>query len=536
MKLLKTKPKPAPTARPNILLIVLDTLRADRLACYGYRRPTSPNLDAFAAQSTLFEHAIAPAQWTIPSHASFFTGEYPSTHRTVQIYDQHADRYPTVAELLRQSGYHTLGISNNPYLGVIDNGLDRGFDQFFSYSGLFPERPEIGESRPHILGRLGQHVGRTLNRLNGPVQYVLTHNEFMLRIALHPRIVPLWNRHLNTKGQNRQSLRDLEGYLRTWDSKNREQPIFAFINLMETHLPYGPPIRFIRRFAPTHQEAEARKFMQAYNQEPYKWMTPLGEPLTPLQDRVLNEMYDAEVAYEDYLLGSLFEYLEEPRIRDNTLVILTSDHGEGLNHHDFVGHSLVAYDDLLRVPLIVRYPALFPAGHREPTYVSLRRIFHTLLEAAGVDPQALLAPEEHLPIEVKKLSLARTVEGRDPENGLLLAEAYTPDTLVKVMEMQEPQNIDRFRCRAMRRAAYRNHHKLITVGDAPDELFDLTADPGEQENHIAAQPELAQSLAKQLADLVAEAERRHQRNGDGGHINLEDAEVVERLRKLGYLV
>ncbi len=533
---IRRKPKPGLKSRPNILLIVLDTLRADRLACYGYERATSPHIDAFAAQGTLFERAIAPAQWTIPSHASFFTGEYPTTHRTVQIYDKHSPHYPTVAELLQKSGYHTLGISNNPYLGVIENDLDRGFEQFYNYSGLFPERPDIGETRPSVLGRLMQRVGRTLNRLNGPIQHALTHNNLLLRIALHPRIVPLWNRHMNTKGRNRQSLRDFEGYLNTWESKERERPIFAFINLMETHLPYGPPPRFIRRFAPYYsQSPEARQFMQAYNLEPYQWMVPLAEPLTELQHRVLNDMYDAEIAYEDQLLGGLFEYLDQPRVRENTLVILTSDHGEGMGYHDFVGHSLVAYDDLLHVPLIIRYPGRFPADHREKTFVSLRRIFHTILEAAGVEPETLLPADEHPPFEVAKLSLARTVEGRDPENGLLLAEAYTPDTLVKVMEMEEPENIDRFRCREMRRAAYRDHHKLISVGGEPDELFDLAADPGELHNHITAHPDIAEELARQIEALVAGAEQRHHHNGNGGQIDLEDSEVAERLRKLGYL-
>ncbi|MFS8813548.1 sulfatase-like hydrolase/transferase, partial [Synechococcus sp. R55.7] len=129
----------AAAERPNILLIVLDTQRADRLSCYwseaerARQLPTSPNLDRLAAESTLFERAIAPAQWTIPSHASLFTGEYPSTHQTVQADLELSPALPTLAELLQLSGYTTVGFCNNPLVGILKNGLRRGFETFYNY-------------------------------------------------------------------------------------------------------------------------------------------------------------------------------------------------------------------------------------------------------------------------------------------------------------------------------------------------------------------------------------------------------------------
>ena len=160
---------------------------------------------------------------------------------------------------------------------------------------------------------------------------------------MHPWVIPLWQGHVNSKGDTAQRLRDTVGYLRTRQREGAERPLFGSINLMETHLPYVPHRRFMHRFVPYHgHDREARDFGQGDNLEYYRWLVSLVEPLTEPQDRVISDMHDAEVAYEDYLLRHLFDYLGEPEVRDNTLVIVTSDHGEGLNHHGFIGHSMFA--------------------------------------------------------------------------------------------------------------------------------------------------------------------------------------------------
>jgi arylsulfatase A-like enzyme len=524
--------------RPDIVLIVLDTLRADRLSCYGYPRETSPHLDAFAHSGVLFERAISPAQWTVPAHASFFTGEYPTTHMTVQIYDRHSETQGTLAESLHQAGYLTVGFCNNPLLGVVENGLDRGFEEFYNYGGPLPNRPAIADSRPRPLGRLTQRLGRRLRRLVAPIQNALARNNLLLRVALHPRIVPLWQRHINFKGNTVQSLRDVIGYLRARRRKGMERPLFAFINLMETHLPFGPRPRFIRQFAPCYREdREARTFMQEYNREHYRWMVPLREPLTGYQDQVINDMYDAEVAYEDHLLHRLLEHLDEPEVHDDTMVIVTSDHGEGLNHHNFVGHSLVAYDDLVRVPLIVRYPRLYPEDRRVTTPVSARRIFHSTLEAAGILSISNGAGEiEGAPVDVEGLSLTSALGGSDPEAGVVFTEAYTPHTLIALMENNDPEAIETFRCRQMRRAAYRGNYKLITVGDEPDELFDVTADPGELDNLIREKPGVTTELDRLLTGFRKDADTRRPTHWEESRLRLEEDEaLMERLRGLGYI-
>jgi uncharacterized sulfatase len=199
---------------------------------------------------------------------------------------------------------------------------------------------------------------------------------------------------------------------------------------------------------------------------------------------------------------------------------------------------MVAYDDLLHVPLVVRYPRLYPAGVRVQRPVSMRRVFHTALEAAGVTSLRDEADSDGPPVDLAALSL-RTVlagNGDDPDGDGVLAEVYPPDTLIHLMEAQDPAAIDEFRCRAMRRAIYHGAHKLISVDEQPDELFDTAADPGEMDNRLASEPERAAALHQAMEAMVAEAELRRPETWAHERLRLqEDQALQERLRGLGYI-
>jgi uncharacterized sulfatase len=514
--------------RPDILLLVLDTLRADRLSCYGHPTETSPNLDAFAETGTRFERAISPAQWTIPAHGSLFSGEYPTTHGTTQITHKHAVEHPTLAEHLIRTGYQTVGFCNNPLLGVVENDLDRGFGEFYNYGGVLPARPTEVQGQLGWLGAIIRPLRKLVGSLNDPIQAAFTQQEWLLNIAMQPRLVALWERHINFKGNTERSLKDLLGYLRYHHRREDRPPLFVYLNVMETHLPYEPPKSFIRKHAPIMEEREAQAFMDAYNRRSYDWITPILEPFSELEHETLNTMYNAEVAYEDHLLGPLLRYLDTPEIRDNTLVILTSDHGEGLDHHGYVGHSLVTYEDLIRVPLILRYPPDYPADSEIEAPISTRRLFHTIREAAESYPDD----------ETQTLSLRQTInpaENDEASGDPVWSEAVAPLTMVKLMEKQNPKAIDRFRCRDTRRAIYEDVKKLITIGDEPTELFDVRADPAEVENRIAAEPALARQLDRRLEEAVAAARSRRWHD-PGNDVDLSGRnQLSERLRRLGYV-
>lgn len=513
-------------ATPDVLLIVLDTMRADRLSCYGHSQPTSPNLDAFAADALLFEHAISPAQWTIPAHASLFTGRYPSSHLTTQVYDKLPDECVTLAEYLRKRGYNTVGFCNNPLLGLLENQLTRGFDEFYNYGGVFPDRPPVDETSTRFSNQILQSFLRVLTRyFIRPLQESFTNDTFFLQLTMYPWITPLWQRYANVKGNTRQSLGDFVGYLHTRHSRADSQPIFAFLNLMETHMPYVPPLGFLKRFAPyLYKEKEAQTFIKSYNHEEYRRMVPIIESLSEIEHRAVQDWYAAEVAYQDHLMEPLFEYLNIPKVRDNTLVIILSDHGDGLDHHGYLGHSFVVYDDLIHVPLIVRYPPAFPIGQRTSKFVSTRQVFHTVLELTGVE-----SPDT----DVTALSLLHP--SGDKSSAPVFSEAYPILTILSLMERWNPQAIERFHCRAVRRAVIDQGHKLISVDESTTELFDLHNDPRELENLL---PEHA--IVEHLEDLLG-AFVKEINGGDAGDRHqlqpqrVQDRHLMERLRRLGYI-
>ncbi|WP_244352529.1 sulfatase [Thermostichus vulcanus] len=548
--------------RPNILLIVLDTQRADRLSCYwseaerAKRTPTSPNLDRLASESTLFERAIAPAQWTIPSHASMFTGEYPSTHQTVQADIELSPSFPTLAELLKFSGYSTVGFCNNPLVGILKNGLRRGFETFYNYGGALPTRPAEGNPLPQPFNRLIAAYTQFWRKLSYPVQNAFARSDRLFQLALHPWLVPLWTRLVNFKGNTAASIADLNRYLqqmarRQSDPRSANQPFFCFVNLMEPHLPYWPPEPFVQQFAPYFKSNRAaRDFLRQYNVQPYRWMAPLPEPLSPLQAQVLSDIYDAEVAYQDHLLGSVFETLRHTGLERNTLVAVVADHGEGLGEHQFVGHAFVVYEELIRVPLLLRYPGHIPAGERIATPVSTRRLFHTLLEAAGFSPSLSLsqnrAPRVSLKIrrEIARLSLARTLAGEDPEQGTVLSEAFPPHILIRAMENRDDQLLQERACYATRRALYEGSTKLIQTGETPS-LYNLETDPEELRDLLSAgawDTDSGTSLSTWLTRLqqglkqwLAWAESRRPASAPRKVDVESDADLVRRMQELGYL-
>jgi len=518
---------------PDVVFIVLDTLRADRLSCYGHPAETTPHLDAFAETGVLFERAISPAQWTIPAHGSLFTGEHPSAHGTTQIFDKHSAAYPTVAEHLAAGGYRTVGFCNNPLLGIVENDLDRGFQEFYNYGGVLPNRPDIS-GRRDTLRRMQAWLQKQISRLNGPIQAIFTRDNRMLNIVLQPWLVAMWERNINFKGNTHQSVNDVVGTLAQHHAREDDQPVFVYLNLMETHLPFRVPLHFSRKFSRTyHHDREARAFMRGFNYRTFDWIAPIVEPFSDGQHRVLNEMYNAEVAYEDHLLKPLLDYLDRPEVRDDALVVITSDHGEGLDHHDYVGHSYVVYEDLLRVPLMVRHPGQLPAGKRVERPISSRRIFHTILDGAGLTPGS--EESERAAEDASRLSLSQTLNGHDTDR--VWAEAFPPITLLRLVEQRNLAAVERFGCASTRRTIYDGTRKLVTVDDVPREVYDVSTDPNELVNRIDEDPDLAQRLESELASLVSANQKQGTvRRSDDLQAQLAgDQQLSERLRRLGYI-
>lgn len=516
--------------QPDIIFIVLDTQRADRLGIYNPDKKLSPNLDRFAAGSAVFERAISAAQWTVPSHASMFTGLYPTGHQMTQTHHSLSDQWPHLIETVAAAGYETIGFCNNPLVGVLNNGLKRGFETFYNYGGAFPSIPEQTSRWPWPISKLTERYTQFLRRISYPVQNFFGQSDLALYVSLNAWMTPLWSKYANFKGQNELSVKDATRYLKKREDKSAERPLFMFVNLMETHLPFWPPDQFIDQVAPDlRQNPEARSVMRRWNREAYRWAAPLAEPLSDLEATVLSDLYDAEVAYQDSYLGPLLATLEQRTNRDNTLVIFVGDHGDGLGEHGYVGHAFNAYQELVHVPLIMRWPAQFGAG-RIADPVSTRRVYHTMVSAAQARA-VMHMPED----EPARLSLLHSIEGDDPEKGAAYAEIYPPLNFVKTLEHRQPELLEKYRCKATKRAIVRRQYKLHQVDDQPHELFDLDADPFELNDIIDENSAETEQLNHALNQFKQRQATTRDELSSGADIDLTDEQLIQQLRGLGYL-
>jgi len=328
---------PPHVAAPNIVLIVMDTVRADHLSAYGYSRNTTPHLARFAKTATLYARAYAPANMTLPSHASLFTGLYGSEH-TAHIDEGWPLGRPlpahalTAAEILSARGYATACIAANGYLG---EGF--GLDQGFQHLDVRPPRMAYGMA-----------------------------SDFYLRsrvAAIASRVIelPRRTRHLARGGDEISD--QAIAYLDRTAGKRR--PFFLVLNYLDAHHPYFPPAPYDTMF-PGHDatlpvELEDR-LIAAFNQ---------GSPkITPRERAHLISQYDGSLAYEDLEVARVIDKLRERGVYDSTLIIVLSDHGECFGEHDVITHGLANYDPETHVPLIVKSPGQ-TAGSVIATPVSL---------------------------------------------------------------------------------------------------------------------------------------------------------------------
>lgn len=493
---------------PNLVFIVLDTQRRDRLSLYGHPRQTSPHLDAYAQSATVFERAIAPAQWTIPAHGSLFTGFYPSAHGFSQAFDVLSEGHVTLAELLRVAGYRTVAFCNNPLVGVLENGLQRGFDEFYNYAGASPTRPR---TRPETLLTRAYDA---FNRFARKVSNRFAHSPFLFELGLQAWFTPLWTRFANYKGNTAQSVADLCAY---WDSKQgrTDAPLFVYLNLMGTHMPLRPASTTLRHIAPDIAKSPAaQRWMAQHNGDGASWISPLRTPLEDWQRETVLAHYDASIVEQDAHLAHFLTRLEKT---PNTKVIITADHGEGLGDHQHFGHSFVVHHELVHVPLLIHDGEQFTGG-RIGENVSTRRIFHTLLGWAGQTTPP--APD------------ADAQPFGTPTQGAVFSEAIPPLTLLHLLQKKMPDWVSQLALMRTRRAIYEGDNKLLICGESIEAFYDVAKDPAETVNLATQNAPLMTSLQAQLATFISTQRATSTHTPAQSNYG---ADVLENLRALGYL-
>ncbi len=308
----------------NVLLLVLDTTRADAIGAYRAGPAHTPALDALAAQGVLFTHARSTAAWTVPSHGSLFTGLYPSRHGAHGESELLPPEMRTLAELL-QSSHETAGFSENPHI-IRAKGYAQGFD---TYEETWRNRPSRNEP---------------------PVTLEL-----------------------------------VESWLAQRDP---ERPFFVFVNLMTPHLPYRPPPRLRERFMHSGvSEVSAARYTKLNERHARLFMSGALQ-LHELDLEILRALYRAEVSFADERAGQLLELLRARDVLDDTLVVVVGDHGENIGDHGLMEHQFCLYESLLRVPLLLRLPGAFEGGRRSDAPVQLVDVAPTVLEVVGVPAES----------------------------------------------------------------------------------------------------------------------------------------------------
>ncbi len=298
----------------NVLLIVLDTVRAKSMSLYGYTKATTPELEKISSRGTLFRTAISPSSWTLPAHASMFTGQWPHRLSTHFLYPLDKT-YPVLAEVMKAQGYATAGFAANTVYCSRELGLSRGFEHYEDY------RLTLGQMV------LSEALTRKLVNETHLFETLATYENFGRK---------------NAEMVN-------HDFLKWLGKQNNDRPFFAFVNYFDAHAPYLLPPEIEKKYG---------------LKRPYghiKEGTALNPP--PELSNELNLIYDGTIEYLDQQIASLFESLDKLGYLENTLVIITSDHGEAFGEHGMLTHANSLYLEHIQVPFFIFFPKMVPMGH-----------------------------------------------------------------------------------------------------------------------------------------------------------------------------
>jgi arylsulfatase len=411
----------------NLLLVSIDTLRADHLPSYGYERDTSPAIDALAREGVLWENAYATSPATVASHASLFTGRFPYQHGALNYSTPLPDPELTLAELLSRAGYRTFAVATS-----VRFHRGSGFPQGFAHYETLHRLPKNARSRVA--------TDRVLELAAGG------------------------------------------------------EPFFAFVHYFGPHAPYWPPEPYRSRWHP----GPAPELPGGPETFVFGHRAP-GQRVTPRVLAYLEALYDAEILYLDGDLARLLGGLDDLGLTERTLVVLVSDHGEEFKEHDGLSHGRTLYEESLRIPLVLRWPGVLPAGRRVGRSAQLVDVLPTVLELLG----------QPIPPGLPGRSLAGDL---DAEAGggtdRVLGQRGTAQWSVAATLPE-------------------GRLKVVHEEGRPPQLFDLGADPGEQRDLGGERPRLLERLGALAPEPL--------RTGPQSAASVEvPEEVRRRLAEIGY--
>lgn len=452
---------------PNVIFIYLDALRADHLGCYGYERDTSPHIDRLAQSGVMFKNAITQAPATFPSVHATLTSKYAS-HFFDTTKCRLEEKHLTLAEVLKDNGYYTVAFSSSPIITRRKTqyslgGFDQGFD-------LFDDSIYQGKK---------------------------------------------WNwQWRNPEGVIESAL--------AWLNKNHRKKFFLFLYIMDPHCKYRCPKPYSKLFDPDY---DGKNLIVIGHPTPYeaRILKGLDTDLTERDIYHLVALYDGEITYADAQIGRLSERLEELNLVNNTLIIITSDHGEEFFEHGGLKHGYTVYDEVIKVPIIMKYPPLIAGGTEVDELIQSIDIVPTVLDIADIEKPEVMQGESLLPLVRKRPLFSASKESRPKWRDYAIIEAPFADA--KGIVTKKWKYVHHFEIELVK-------PDLCDKYSKGKELYDLENDPKELNNLYSEKTEIAGELYRKMIGLLPEKERERLKLRKPIEI---DEETQERLKSLGYL-
>jgi len=463
----------APRNRPNVLIYMIDTMRADHASVYGYARETTPFLKKLGAQGLVFEDCTAQATWTKPSTASLLTSLYSFTHGIVRDSDTIPKGSATLAEQLRNAGYVTASMISNPFAGRL-SGLDRGFDYMSEWPVVQRYRTEEGDRATDSA-------------------------------ALNKEIFP-------------------------WLEQHRDEPFFLYAHATDPHAPYRPPAGFEEKFA---KPADTAKFNKDYTRlrdlRQYGGGTVVSRAgcaksgINPdwfIQSAI--DRYDGEILHNDSSFEQLFNKLRQLGILDNTLIIVVSDHGEEFWEHGWTAHGHSLYQELAHAVFLMWNPKLLPAPRRITEPVQLIDVMPTVLDLLDVK----------IPEIIEGQSLAPLAKGQPFQRRAPVMTSRYAHVGARAGGVPENRTDTFALLEAGWKLIYRDKGKEAGIDRV--ELYDRRTDRAEKTNVAAQNPQQVERMMAEIAKWMDAQKQIKKLLGPGGKTTL-DPKTIEQLKSLGYI-
>ncbi len=488
--------------KPNILLISIDTLRADHLSCYGYHKLTTPNIDKLASEGTIFRQNYSTGVWTPPGHASMLTGLYVSEHG---VYGERrlADDILTIATVLKENGYQTAGFVNNSQVGKLV-GFDKGHDVFVEVWKESPYKNYIDRILKGGFRRFREYFGYE---------------------------------DMGAKRTNKLFFNWIKCI-------ERDKPFYCFLHYIEPHNPLNPPRPYKEKFLKGVKQITSnviargqsprsnlltRSDIKKIKKVAYNPLICYVEDITLTHDEIdiLKALYDGEIAYTDFIIGQLISILKNNNLYDNTMIIITSDHGEHFGEYNLWSHVASLHKEILHTPLIIKYPKGVKYIKEVNEYTQLVDIFPTIMEIAGLPKDVVWG--------TSGISLVYDKNNDNKYHEYVFAEwegrvPYFIQDKVGAQDEDEGKGEDiTSRFKIQMAMIQDKKYKYIWKSDGNEEIYDIS-NGKEEIQQIAVNKETKDRLRSELF------KRKKSIGGLDESMDCHiDDEIAKNLRSLGYM-